>query len=181
MAPRESCGICESNMSKPDVSREIAMLLAQHAKGIRGTEEVLLCLSGCATTANLAEVEKLIPSEFIEPLREVLSDKQCLEPESSPFNIQASYCAKVASVLLPTVTKELFSVICLPSFEVEWALRLDRIGKSDFSLTLTVAQEPIFGSQGGSAGKTIDYEARLSSELAQKGLRVWEFMIKRAK
>lgn len=71
-----------------------------------------------------------------------------LEPEDSPFHsipIIAQYYGNINSKLLPECASHTSAlVVCLPSFQQEWALRLHGTDRSGTTITVTQGERPLW-------------------------------------
>lgn len=115
-----------------------------------------------------------------------VADEDCLQPERSPFDpLFHEYCGRVTELLLTPSADEPrwpeFTVVCLPWFQPEWALRLVRLG-DEFSnvrepmLVLVVANTAIWGP-GIQQVETTRHVCPVQIELASRLESLWERML----
>jgi hypothetical protein len=114
-----------------------------------------------------------------------LAATDCLCPEGSPFGrMFSSYHEHVASILLsPHEPRERgrLSVVCLPAFEVEWALRLLGSPKAGYSLVVTVAEQQIGSSRAPETVQAQRLETQVAATIADSIQQVWKKMLLRTR
>lgn len=109
-----------------------------------------------------------------------------LLPEDSPFHhweIHGGYNLSVARRLLQEIERRpvIATVVCLPSFEPEWALRIHGSNKLGFAATLTKAKTQIW-SAGQDAEVDVSHDdVTLSSNLADELLNIWSKILRDAR
>src|SRR5262249_32549612 len=114
-------------------------------------------LANLVSRENALDILDALPSEAFPWLKEAVVaaaqnavDADCLCPEVAVFQentVSAAYYARVAEVLLERSAARpgpRLIVVCLPSFEVEWALRVRGSAKSGFTAILTEPEEKIW-------------------------------------
>ncbi len=109
-----------------------------------------------------------------------------LLPEDSPFHhweIQGGYKLSVARRLLREIERRpvIATVVCLPSFEPEWAIRIHGSDKLGFAATLTKAQKQIYSAGQDAEVDVSQDDVILSSNLADELLEIWARMLRDAK
>lgn len=114
------------------------------------------------------------------------ADEDCLQPEWSPFDLLSqSYHQRLAGLLLNTSSDERlvtrFSVVCLPSHQTEWSIRLlwswrPRLPISTPRLVLLRADQSIWAAGGKSVEVSHD-EVEIAEPFANRLERLWEKML----
>lgn len=180
-------------MLSPEIARRFDRLFAIHEKGILTEDEFAEHLGYLITADNLEAVLERLPPNLLEAVkRGIRLDNQrapgdeCLRPEASLFQttIISDYYRRVAAALLePDLPKSqgLLSVICLPSFEVEWAMRLLGSEKKGYTLALSVAERQIWFSQANVPIAVRRLEAPLMAELGSLISEGWRKMLLRVR
>jgi hypothetical protein len=174
----------------PEISRRLERLVADYAEGWYADEDFALRLGELAAGCGLGALTERLPPDLHWAARRGIAldnrraaDRECLRPEDSPFHWPGGYYHRVAETLLEPDEpgrRGRLSVVCLPSFEAEWALRLlgsDRVG---FSLALSVAADQIYGHSSGPVGAR-RAEAPLEVELAVLVCEAWRKMLSRTR
>ena len=110
---------------------------------------------------------------------------ECLRPEDSPIvgmNFDEYYRKVAAALLEPDVPtrRGLLSVICLPSFEVEWAARLLGSEKKGYALARSIAETQIW-SRATVPVAVRRVEVPLAEELGVLLCEVWRKMLLRVR
>lgn len=104
-----------------------------------------------------------------------------LLPEESPFFAApaiAQYYTSISTTLLGSENRPgVASVVCLPSFQPEWALRLVNFGKSGFRLLLNEAASSIWYCPDRASVAVEVREASVDSELSDAIRAVWNKML----
>lgn len=184
-------------MLSPEIVRRLDRLLALHTEGFSTEEEFGEFLGDLITAENLGAVLKRVPSDLLGVVRRGIkldnqwaADNECLRPGGSPFDPMHfwEYYRDVAAALLePDVLarRGLMSVVCLPSFQVEWAIRLLGSEKKGCTLALSVAETQIWSQICSSQAKVPvavrRLEAPLPAELAAVLCEVWRKMLLRVR
>src|SRR5262245_56650460 len=142
-------------MLSPCQEERVRQLIAHFEEGIFTEKELGLQLALLATQDDISgsDILENTPPSAIEFVNEGLrfaaqmeEDDEYLWPEASPFaegSIDSYYYSRVTQVLLessnerprPTAT-----VVCLPSFEPEWAIRIRGSAIIGYSDELTEAK-----------------------------------------
>jgi hypothetical protein len=109
-----------------------------------------------------------------------------LLPEDSPFHhwdIRGDYHLSVSRRLLPEIERRpvIATVVCLPSFDPEWALRIHGSEHLGFALTLTLANTQIYCTGQDADVDVSTHNAELSNALARHLLDIWCNMLRDAK
>jgi len=106
-----------------------------------------------------------------------------LLPEDSPFQhweIRGEYHLSIARRLLPEVNPRpvIATVVCLPSFDPEWAIRIHGNESNGFAATLTAATAHIWGAEQDTEIEVSQRETELPSELAKRLLDTWRKILR---
>ena len=111
--------------------------------------------------------------------RERLVQEEHLWPEESSFSdpgFGRGYVLAVARALLGESIPQMHATVaCLPSFEPEWAIRVQRIDEARFTATLAEADSQIWPH--GQQVNVTARECELPRELADGVFRVWRRML----
>jgi hypothetical protein len=150
-------------MLSREIERRLDRLLAVRDKGVFTDEEFAARLGDLLTTDNIGTMLDRLPPDLIGVVKKAVAldnrraaDNECLQPEASPLDwldVFARYYRNVAGLLLEPDKprrEDLISVVCLPSFQVEWALRLLGSERKGHSLALSVAEAQIWSYRGTS-------------------------------
>lgn len=181
-------------MISPIISCRLERLLAGREKGLFSDDEFADHLGNLITADNLAELLERLPPNLLPIVKRGIAfdnqravDTEYLQPEKSPFDwmpLFGSYYQNVAALLFESDTPQrrgLLSIVCLPSFEVEWALRLLGSDRAGYSLALSIAEKQIWSSQAGTPVQVRRIEARLTAELAVSICAAWRKMLLRTR
>jgi hypothetical protein len=181
-------------MLNPEIARRVDRLIKAQKIGVFSATEFGSRLGELVTADNLGEVLERIPPDLLEAFKESIvqdnkrvADDECLYPEESPFHQPphiAQYYLKVGALLLENEKINrgvILSVTCMPSFEVEWALRLVESRKGNYSLLLATANEKIWQKAGTSPIPVLSSKAILLPELAELVCEVWRKMLQRTR
>jgi hypothetical protein len=180
-------------MLSPEISRRLGRLVASHKTGLFTDEEFAIQLGGLGsfvTTENINTLLSQLPVELHGTVKRGISldnqqaaDDECLRPEDSPLDPLCNfgeYYRKVTETLLESDESErrsILSVICLPSFQVEWAVRLLGSERSGYLLSLSVAETQIWCHSATTPVAVNCLEVPLSRELAALMGVVWRKML----
>ncbi len=111
-----------------------------------------------------------------------------LSLEDSPFHrweINGSYHLSIARQLLPEIKRrpELAMVLCLPSFEPEWAIRIHGSEKVGFAATLTTATTQIWAAmhEDDVVVEVSRHDVELSIPIANQLRNIWCQMLREAR
>jgi hypothetical protein len=181
-------------MLSPKIEGRLNRLLAMRDKGVFTDEEFAARLGDLLTTDNIGTLLERCPPDLIGVVKKAIAldnrraaDNECLQPEASPLDwldIFDRYYRNVAELLLePGKPRRqgLISVVCLPSFEVEWALRLIGSEEKGYSLALSVAEAQIWPSRGTSPIAVKRRESPLAADLAVAVCEAWRKMLLRVR
>jgi hypothetical protein len=177
-------------LSRSDLDR-IDRLLSVFQQGVITREEFGLQIANLVTAEDQTVVLQKLPAELVEPSkdgfalgRHAAADREYLEPEDSPFGQHSAYYENVGLLLLkPEANRKprLLSVVCLPSFEAEWALELFGSSATGYGVVMRVAEERIWTSRAPSAINVRRSEGRLPSGVAERACAVWRSMLQRTR
>jgi len=144
-------------MLSPQASRHLKQWLELSEQKHCHEEELRQCLTSLASRENVSDLLAALPPEKLPLLKEALLvaaqdavDADCLSPEESVFQehaVSTGYYMEVAKILLQRSAarpRPAITVVCLASFEVEWALRVRGSAKIGFTVVLTEAEEKIW-------------------------------------
>ncbi|BBO36120.1 hypothetical protein [Lacipirellula parvula] len=175
---------------------QLEKLLAYHAQGIFGLEEAANQIATLATVEDAGEMLAYVPEPLQSAVRSELVREasrfvggECLQPEDSPFEIvgtsyKENYYGKIARTLLVTEShhdRPQLSVVCLPSFEPEWALLLLDVKRVGFMLSLRTAKSPIWPPERTEEVDVDNVRVKIDDALAD-GMKVaWEKMMRRVR
>jgi hypothetical protein len=181
-------------MLTPGVQQQLDQLIAFHEKGVLSRDELSWRLTDLVTVENANEVMRNLPADLVQCVKDGLEravrqtrDNEYLRPEDTPFQenpIGPAYFLRVAELLLrgsPGLRHPVVTVVCLPYFEVEWALRIagsDRIG---FLAALTEPAERIWCHQASSTIPVRQTQSPIDRDLAVSISQVWKRMLLRTK
>jgi hypothetical protein len=175
----------------PNAERRLSQLLAARQKGVFSDSEMVNQFGYLAAVADIKELLDRVPPDLVDVLKQGIAgnnrqeaDDECLHPEGSPFDYFPSYYQKAATVLFGDRQlggKRVLSVVCLPSFKVEWALVLLRSAMDEFTLSLSVAEKQIWSSDAEVPVAAKRIEAALSPEIALGVCDVWRMMLRRSR
>jgi hypothetical protein len=181
-------------MLSPEIARRFDRLLAFHEKGDYSDDELAYAFGSLATADNIGALLERLPSNLLEVFKRgiVLDNHQAmgnehLQPEDSPLDrlsYREKYYQMVSDALLePELIQRRgrIRVVCLPSFQVEWSLRLLGSVKKGFSLVLSVAETQIWSCQPGAPVAVKVMEAPLPTDLAVQVCDVWQKMLLRVR
>jgi hypothetical protein len=187
-------------MLSPEIARRLDLLLATYTEGFLTEDEFAQHLGHLVTADNLGAVLDRVPPPLLEAVKQGINldnqraaGNECLWPEDSPFDdgLFSEYYRQVGAALLePGVPNRrgLLSVVCLPSFEVEWALRLLGDEKKGYAVALSVAETQIWAHccASYSSRATVPIavrrvEAPLAGELGSLLCEVWRRMLLRVR
>jgi hypothetical protein len=183
-------------MLSREIERRLERLLAVHQQGIITEDELASQLGTLASGGSIDSLLERLPTDLVGIAKRGIAldnqeaaDHEFLRPEASPFDAIAKsdhYYRHVAAALLEPGDDEhpvLLSVVCLPSFDPEWALRLlDK--ESGYSLILNRAETQIYGSlwDPQPAAVAIRREQAILSQALAAELRVaWRKMLRRVR
>lgn len=178
-------------MLSTEIADRLDRLLAAREIGIFTNDEFATRLGSLLTSENLGAVLARLPPDIVVAVKEGIAqddrraaDVESLCPETSPFDcvdVFGNYYRNVASALLEPGKhnrRGLLSVVCLPSFEVEWAIRLLGSEKEGFSITRSVAETMIWSRQGLTPVAVMQVESPLPAELAASVCEAWRNMLR---
>jgi hypothetical protein len=181
-------------MLSPEIDRRFNRLLAFHEKGGYSDDELAFAFGTLATADNIGELLERLPSNLLEAVKRgiVLDNRQAmgndyLHPEASPLDcepLSIKYYQMVSQALLePDLTprRGRLWVVCLPSFQVEWALRLIGSDTGGYSLAVSVAKTQIWDSQTVAPVEVKMIEAPLPTNVAAQVCRAWQKMLLRVR
>jgi hypothetical protein len=164
----------------------LKQLLAFYEKGVFVEQEFSLRLASLVSRENALDMLDALPPDALPRLRDAVVaaaqdavDEDCLYPEESVFRentVSATYYLKVAEVLLERSAgcpRPNLTVVCLPSFEVEWALRV-RSAKVGFTAILTEPVEKIWCHPDPRSIQVRVKERALETELGGALSSVWK-------
>ena len=145
-------------MLAPKIAQRVDRLLAMQEKQYLSQQEFDLHLGDLATADNVKDLIDYLPPEQAGGLKSAVSVderratyNECLHVEESPLDDMANRYHRIVGELLLEATEARHrvraSVVCLPSFAVEWGLRLLGSEKTGFTLALNVAEVQIWGSE----------------------------------
>jgi hypothetical protein len=100
-----------------------------------------------------------------------------LEPEDSPFLVD--YYA-VGRLLLQGISQRstIVTVVCMPSFEPAWAIRLHKSENHGFAVTLTETSTQICPSSSHFPPTVLTSKAKLPTAIAVELVEIWRKMLK---
>lgn len=181
-------------MLAPEIARRLDWLLAIREKGVFTEDEFADHIGALITADNINTLMDRLPRDLVGAVKkgilfdsQQVVDNEYLQPEASPFDrvqISDQYYRNVAEALLePDQPKRqgLLSVICLPSFQVEWALRLIGSEKMGYFLVLRVAATQIWSAHATSPIAVNQLETPLPAGLAVLVGGVWRKMVQRVR
>jgi hypothetical protein len=181
-------------MITPAIEQRLSRLVALHEEGCLTTDELGIHLVHLLNMDNLSDVLHRVPPELVGVLKEgVAADareaasEEHLHSESSAFagpTFIARYHLVVAESLLPdeeVKRRTVLSVVCLPSFDPEWALRLVGSQHRGFNLVLTEAREQLWVSESSSTVEVTKTVLTIPPELASGISDVWRKMLRRTR
>ena len=184
-------------MLSPNERKQVERLIEFESHGIANFEYVAPLLGEIITPDNYAAISEFVPTTWKDRLAECvaaraqqLTDSECLEPEDSPFEsaeTHGQYYRDVSERLFTSPaassTHYRLSVVCLPSFDVEWAVRLLWPKRDDPSLVLTVAAYKIWREESDTAlnASVLLHRAPITAELAEQIGRIWDHMLRRTR
>jgi hypothetical protein len=181
-------------MLNPEIARRVDRLLAAYAKGVFTEDELAENLGLLVTADNLSALADRLSPELLVALKRGIdhdnrrvADNECLHPPASPFDwvtVSGEYYRNIAAALLePDAPKRrgLLSVVCLPSFEAEWALRLLGADNKGYALALSVAEKQIWSSRTTAPVAVKQMEVPLTAELGALLCEVWRKMLLRVR
>jgi hypothetical protein len=136
----------------------------------------------------------VVPPQYIPWLKEAVVaatqdavDADCLFPERSIFEedtVRATYHLRLAEILLRRPKEDPRSnvtVVCLPSFEVEWAIRIRGSTQIGFTAILTEADEKIFCHRDSCSIQVRTKHKVIDSPLAERLSDVWKKVLQRTR
>jgi hypothetical protein len=184
-----------SGAMREDSQRRLDQLLSAYKNGIFNEAELATQFGYLAETADIGDLLNRTPSELHDGIKAGIAagnrqaaDDERLLPEDSPFDQTdepfGSYYRNVANILLAGQQFKrysLASVVCLPSFEVEWAIVLFGSRDDEYCLSLTVADAKIWSSQAPSSVTANRRETLFPFDLAKKVCEVWQWMLRRVR
>jgi hypothetical protein len=177
----------ELAMLAPNVSHQLKQLLEFLHRGLYTEHEFSVHLSTLVTRENAGDLLDFCPKEAIPSLRQAMAtaaqdavDAESLAPEESVLQespVATSYLFHVAEVLLersagaplPGLT-----VVCLPSFKEEWAVRVRGSPVIGFKAILSEAMEKIWCHPEPGSIQARVKERALHDALAQGLCGVWK-------
>lgn len=180
-------------MLSPEIANRLDRLLAFHTEGIFTEDEFAEHLGHLVTADNAGAVVERLPAQLLAAVKrgvrldnERAAGNESLHPEDSPLDsaIFGKYYRKVAEALLePDVPKRraVISVVCLPSFDAEWALRLLGAEKRGYTLALSMAERQIWSSQLTESVGVKRMEIALTAEWGALLSEVWRKMLLRVR
>jgi hypothetical protein len=175
---------------------QLEKLLAYHAQGIFGLEEAANQIATLATIEGASEVLACVPEFLRSAVKEELLREagdwehgECLQPEDSPFEVvgtsyKEEYYGKIARTLLATEShhnRPQLSVVCLPSFEPEWALMLLDVKRVGFMLSLRAAKSQIWPPERTEETGVDSVRVKIDDALADGVKGAWEKMMRRVR
>jgi hypothetical protein len=181
-------------MLSPQVSRQLKQLLAFYEKGVFVEQEFSLRLASLVSQENAVDMLDALPPEALPRLKEAVVaaaqdavDADCLCPEESVLQentVIATYYLRVAEVLLERSAarpRPGLTVVCLPSFEVEWALRVRGSAKIGFTAILTEAEEKIWCHVAPRSIQVRAKQKALDAGLGEALCEVWKQVLLRTR
>ncbi len=179
-------------MLSPTVLRELTRLLESDQQGDICEQECRGHLGRLVTEENAKEVLEAPAVEAIpwleEAIKEAAVDAECLCPEESPFQerpIRAAYHLRVADVLLaPSAGRSRAyktQVVCLPAFDVEWAVRVCGSAKIGFTAILTKPDKQIWCHPEPQAVQVRTTQRPLDTSLAESLFAIWRRVLFRTR
>jgi hypothetical protein len=182
-------------MLSPRVKSQLDRLLTAQQQGMFTAAEFGMQAGILVSAENIGEVLEYVPQALHDPLKEGIAydnqraaDEEILHPEKSPFHLPPvinQYYLDVGRLLLESVKpkrgKWRLSVVCLPSFEEEWAIQLFESRQSIYKMVLAVAERKIWGTWNASPSAIRCSETDLPGELAQGICETWNKMLSRVR
>ena len=182
-------------MLTPKERKLVEQLVEFETRGIQGFETSARFLGEIVTPENYDAVAQIVPATWKERLDECIAahsrqvlDNECLEPEDSPFDLGEmliKYYRDVAAALFVSPSQPSshyrLSAICLPSFDVEWAVRLLWPKRNDPSLVLTIAERKIWLTESAENTPVTVHRAPLATDIARQLEEIWDRMLCRTR
>ena len=182
-------------MLTPKERKLVEQLVEFETRGIQGFETSAWFLGEIVTPENYDAIAQIVPATWKERLDECIAahsrqilDAECLEPEYSPFDLGElliKYHREVAAVLFVSPSQPSshyrLSVVCLPSFDVEWAVRLLWPKRGDPSLVLTIAERKIWLGESEANTPVALHRAPLPTDMAGQIAEIWDRMLCRTR
>lgn len=181
-------------MLRRELMQRIDLLVAAHENAVFTTDEFATQIGYFLTAENLSEVLGRLPQKLVATVKDgigrfysEITDSEFLRPERSPFesvDIFDRYYRNVAEMLLESNSNKrrgILSVACLPSFEVEWAVRLLGSEKNGYSLALNVAETKIWNSSHTPQIVVKRADAAIPAEHASLVIHAWQSMLLRVR
>jgi hypothetical protein len=174
--------------------RRLEQLIAAHGRGLFNDDELVNQFAYLLESEQVDELLASVPSTLAAAIKAAIAlgnssaaDDEHLEPEDSPFDRcdqqTAAYYEAIAGHLLKGHEHQrytLLSVVCLPSFEPEWALLLLKSRFSDHFLALNAATDKLW-SNPTSTIAVERLQAPIPSDLAATVCGAWESMLRRTR
>jgi hypothetical protein len=160
--------------------REIESLL-KHPNDPFRAEELPWMLAYHVSSENVDELVALIadrlPREEVERTIRCIHDNDCLRPEDSAYEVMSpEYHQAVRRLLLDDELYGILAqVVCLPSFQPEWALHVMRAPDGRCRARLARAEKQIWPNAFKS--EVTVSERPLSSDLAEQLEVIWEWVL----
>jgi hypothetical protein len=182
-------------MFTPKERKLVEQLVEFEARGIQGFESSAWFLGEIVTPENYDAIAQIVPATWKERLDECIAahsrqvlDAECLEPEYCPFDLGElliKYHRDVAAALFVSPSQlsshYRLSVVCLPSFDVEWCVRLLWAKRGDPSLVLTVAERKIWLGDSAANTPVALHRAPLATDMAGQLEEIWDRMLCRTR
>lgn len=180
----------------PRSRTQLDKVLKYHAQGVFGVEDAACQIAALTSVEDAGEVLACVPEALLSAVQAELSlevrryvDDECLWPEDSPFEVvgesyREKYYGKIARTLLVTEShhdRPQLSVVCLPSFEPEWALLLLEVKRVGYMLTLRTAASQIWPPERTEEVKVDKVRVKVDDAFAAGVRSAWEKMMRRVR